>query len=111
MHTYVLLMVSRVVLNGTATGAYIGGGLGPGLRDGLMTALAARGDSVRLVPTGIEVSVLLTGWLPSGTGGPGTIVYALGSIAHVSIPPADDSSVSRRTIHVALAATLTSTSC
>src|SRR5205807_514446 len=77
-----------VVLNGIATGAYIGAGLGPGPRDGLMTGLAARGHSIRVVRTCIEVTVLVTGWLLGGTVGLGTVVYALGigPIAHVSIP-------------------------
>jgi uncharacterized membrane protein YczE len=84
----VLVMVSGVVLNGIATGAYIGAGLGPGPRDGLMTGMAARGHSIRVVRTSIEVTVLVTGWLLGGTVGVGTVVYALGigPIAHVSIP-------------------------
>jgi uncharacterized membrane protein YczE len=82
------VMLSGVVLNGVATGLYIGAGLGPGPRDGLMTGLAARGHSIRVVRTGIEVTVLLTGWLLGGTVGLGTVVYALdiGPIAHLSIP-------------------------
>ena len=81
-------MCAGVVLNGIATGAYIGAGLGPGPRDGLMTGMAARGHSVRVVRTCIEVTVLITGWLLGGTVGLGTVVYALGigPIAHVSIP-------------------------
>jgi uncharacterized membrane protein YczE len=84
----IVVMIAAVVLNGIATGAYIGAGLGPGPRDGLMTGLAARGHSIRLVRTGIELTVLLTGWLLGGTVGVGTVVYALGigPIAHVSIP-------------------------
>jgi uncharacterized membrane protein YczE len=83
-----VVMIGGVVLNGVATGLYIGAGLGPGPRDGLMTGLAARGHSIRVVRTGIELSVLLTGWLLGGTVGIGTVVYALGigPIAHVSIP-------------------------
>jgi uncharacterized membrane protein YczE len=83
-----VVMASGVVLNGIATGAYIGAGLGPGPRDGLMTGLAARGHSIRVVRTSIEVTVLLTGWLLGGTVGLGTVVYALGigPIVHVSIP-------------------------
>ena len=83
-----VMMVSGVVLNGIATGLYIGAGLGPGPRDGLMTGLAARGHSIRLVRTGIELSVLVTGWLLGGTVGLGTVVYAIGigPIAHVTIP-------------------------
>jgi len=83
-----VVMVSGVLLNGIATGAYIGAGLGPGPRDGLMTGLAARGHSIRVVRTGIELTVLLTGWLLGGTVGLGTVVYALGigPIVHISIP-------------------------
>jgi uncharacterized membrane protein YczE len=81
-------MAAGVVLNGVATGAYIGAGLGPGPRDGLMTGLAARGHSIRVVRTGIEVTVLATGWILGGTVGVGTVVYALGigPLAHVFIP-------------------------
>jgi len=84
----VVVMVSGVVLNGIATGAYIGAGLGPGPRDGLMTGFAARGHSIRIVRTSIELTVLCTGWLLGGTVGVGTVVYALGigPIAHVTIP-------------------------
>src|SRR5215470_11848102 len=81
-------LVGGVFLNGVATGAYIGAGLGPGPRDGLMTGLAARGHSIRVVRTGIEVTVLACGWLLGGTVGVGTVVYALaiGPLAHMFIP-------------------------
>ena len=84
----VIVMCGGVLLNGIATGAYIGAGLGPGPRDGLMTGMAARGHSIRVVRTCIELTVLLSGWLLGGTVGVGTVVYALGigPIAHVSIP-------------------------
>jgi len=82
------VMVSAVMLNGVATGLYIGAGLGPGPRDGLMTGLAARGHSLRVVRTGIEATVLLIGWLLGGTVGIGTVVYAacIGPLAHVFVP-------------------------
>jgi uncharacterized membrane protein YczE len=84
----IVVMLGGVLLNGIATGAYIGAGLGPGPRDGLMTGLAARGHSIRVVRTSIELTVLVSGWLLGGTIGVGTIVYALGigPIAHVTIP-------------------------
>jgi len=84
----IVVMLAGVVLNGIATGAYIGAGLGPGPRDGLMTGLAARGHSIRVVRTSIELTVLCTGWLLGGTVGVGTVVYALaiGPIAHMTIP-------------------------
>jgi uncharacterized membrane protein YczE len=73
------MMVGAVVLNAISTVLYIGAGLGPGPRDGLMTGLVARtGLSVRLVRTSIEATVLAVGWLLGGTVGIGTAVYALG---------------------------------
>lgn len=75
----IALMVGSVVLNAMSTVLYIGAGLGPGPRDGLMTGLVARtGLSVRLVRTSIEATVLAVGWLLGGTVGVGTVVYALG---------------------------------
>ena len=84
----IALLLVGVLLNGIATGLYIGAGLGPGPRDGLMTGLAARGHSIRIVRTGIEVAVLATGWALGGTVGIGTVVYALaiGPLAHVFVP-------------------------
>lgn len=70
-------MLTAVVLNALATVLYIGAGLGPGPRDGLMTGLvASTGRSVRLVRTAIEATVLTAGWLLGGTVGVGTVVYA-----------------------------------
>jgi uncharacterized membrane protein YczE len=82
------LLAAGVVCNGVATGLYIGAGLGPGPRDGLMTGMAARGHSIRVVRTAIELSVLTIGWTLGGTVGVGTIVYALsiGPLAHFFIP-------------------------
>jgi uncharacterized membrane protein YczE len=88
MAARVACLVCGVFLNGVATGAYIGAGLGPGPRDGLMTGLAARGHSIRVVRTCLELTVLVTGWLLGGTVGVGTVLYALsiGPLAHVFIP-------------------------
>lgn len=71
-------MVAGVVLNALATALYVGARFGPGPRDGLMTGLVARtGASIRLVRTGIEGGVLLTGVLLGGTVGAGTVLYAV----------------------------------
>ena len=78
-----------VFVNGIATGMYIGAGLGPGPRDGLMTGLARRsGRSLRLVRTGLEATVLALGWLLGGTVGVGTVIYllAIGPLAHAFVP-------------------------
>lgn len=84
----VALLAGGIVLNGVATGLYIGASFGPGPRDGLMTGLAQRGISIRAARTGIEVAVLVGGFLLGGTLGIGTLAYALaiGPLAHHFIP-------------------------
>jgi uncharacterized membrane protein YczE len=85
----VAMLLAGVGLNGLAGGAYIGAGLGPGPRDGLMTGLVRRtGRSVRLVRTSIEVTVLVAGAALGGTVGIGTVVYALsiGPLVHAVLP-------------------------
>jgi uncharacterized membrane protein YczE len=83
-----LLLLGGIVLNAIATGAYIGAGLGPGPRDGLSTGLAARGLSLRVVRTCIEVGVLAVGWLLGGDVGVGTLLYAvaIGPLVHRTLP-------------------------
>lgn len=73
-----LLVAGGVVLCAVATAMYIGSHFGRGPRDGLMTGLVRRtGLSVRVVRTGIELTVVLLGWLLGGTVGLGTVVFAL----------------------------------
>lgn len=85
----IVVLALAVVGNALAGALYIGAGLGPGPRDGLMTGLVARGvGSVRLVRTSIELSVLGIGWLFGGVVGVGTVVYALsiGPLLHLLLP-------------------------
>ncbi|MET9394407.1 hypothetical protein ABZY20_29045 [Streptomyces sp. NPDC006624] len=98
-HGWVLrvsLMAAGIVLNGAATGLYIAARFGPGPRDGLMTGLhQVTGVSVRLVRTGIELTVVATGFALGGTVGAGTLLYAvaIGPLAQLflrvfAVPPA-----------------------
>lgn len=83
------LLLGGVVLNGVATATYVGTRLGPGPRDGLMTGLSeGTGKSVRLVRTGIEVTVLGAGWLLDGSVGLGTVLYAvaIGPLTQAFLP-------------------------
>lgn len=66
-----------IVLVGLGSGLYIGAGLGPGPRDGLMTGLAARGHSLRRARTLIELTALAAGWALGGSVGVGTLAFAL----------------------------------
>ena len=85
----VAALLFSVVANGIAGALYIGAGLGPGPRDGRMTGLARRtGWSLRLVRTGIELTVLGFGWLLGGTVGVGTLLYAftIGPLVQIFLP-------------------------
>ncbi len=88
-------LVSRVayVVGGTVvlaigSGFYIGAGLGAGPRDGLMMGLNARGLSVRVARTAIEVGVMVIGIVLGGSIGFGTVffVVAIGPMVHVTLP-------------------------
>lgn len=73
----VSMMVSGILLVAITSGMYIGANLGPGPRDGLMTAIARRGPSIRLTRVIMEITVLVIGVVLGGTFGIGTILYAL----------------------------------
>ena len=82
-------LAAGIALCGVATGMYIGAHLGPGPRDGLMTGLARRtGRSLRLVRTGLEVTVLAAGWALGGTVGIGTVLFAtaIGPLVQLFLP-------------------------
>jgi uncharacterized membrane protein YczE len=83
------LLAAGIFLNGVAGAAYIGAGLGPGPRDGLMTGLVRiTGKPVALVRTSLEVGVLAAGIVLGGTVGLGTVLYALsiGPLLQVLLP-------------------------
>ena len=85
----VVMMAAGVTLNAVASAAYIGAGMGPGPRDGLMTGLNQRlGWSIRAARLSIEILVLGAGWLLGGTVGLGTVAYALaiGPLIQVFLP-------------------------
>lgn len=82
------LMLAGPVVIAIGSGLYIGVGLGPGPRDGLMTGLARRGWPVGVVRSGIEASVLVAGWLLGGTVGVGTVLFTvtIGPLVHRLLP-------------------------
>ncbi len=90
----VVMILGGVVIVAIGSGFYIGAGLGPGPRDGLMTGLARQSIaghsiSIRAARTGVEVIVLLIGIALGGAMGIGTVVFALaiGPLAQIFIPP------------------------
>lgn len=73
-----LFMLAGPAVIAVGSGFYIGGGLGPGPRDGIMTGLARRGISVGKARTAIEVTVLIAGLLLGGGIGIGTLWFTFG---------------------------------
>ena len=82
------MMLGGVVTVAIGSGFYIGSGLGPGPRDGLMTGLVRHGVSIRSARTGIEIFVLVAGVALGGAIGIGTAVFAvaIGPLVHVFLP-------------------------
>ncbi len=72
----VALCAAGPVIVGLASGLYLGGGLGPGPRDGLMTGIGKRGYTIWKVRTGIELGALAIGFCLGGTIGLGTAWFA-----------------------------------
>ena len=72
-------LMGGLLLVAIGSGYYIGAGLGPGPRDGLMTGLNRRtGYPIGAVRAVLEVAVLIAGWLLGGTVGIGTVLFAFG---------------------------------
>jgi uncharacterized membrane protein YczE len=78
------MLLGGILVTALGTGLYIGAGLGPGPRDGLMTGLAAKGHPLWLVRTGLEASALAAGWALGGDVGLGTLLFAvaIGPLSH-----------------------------
>jgi uncharacterized membrane protein YczE len=76
-HQWTLLIVGILII-AVASGLYIGVGLGPGPRDGLMTGLGKRGIPIGWARGAIELTVLGIGFLLGGTVGVGTVLFAFG---------------------------------
>ena len=77
MWARIALTTAGPVLIAIASGLYIGGGLGPGPRDGIMTGFAKRGFAVWKVRTILEVSVMTIGIFLGGSIGFGTAWFAI----------------------------------
>ncbi len=87
------LMFGGVTIIAIGSGFYIGAGLGPGPRDGLMTGLAKRTIgtwpiSIRVARTAVELLVLAVGIALGGSIGIGTAVFTfgIGPLVQVFLP-------------------------
>lgn len=74
----IIFFATGMVMIALGSGWYIGAGLGPGPRDGLMTGLNRRfGWPIWAARTGVEALAVVSGWLLGGTVGWGTVAFAL----------------------------------
>jgi uncharacterized membrane protein YczE len=82
-----LMLLGAIASFGIGGGLYIGAALGPGPRDGLMTAITARGHRLWVVRTVLELSVFVVGWALGGNVGVGTalIAFSLGPSVHYAL--------------------------
>ncbi len=87
MAVRIAMLLGSIVMFGVGGGLYIGSGLGPGPRDGLMTAIAARGHRIWVVRTGLECTALVAGYLLGGHVGVGTVLlaFAIGPVTHAGL--------------------------
>lgn len=74
----VICLVSGLAIVGLGIALYITTNLGPGPRDGIMTALHYKtGIRVARVRLSIEFAAMGVGWLLGGTVGVGSVIFAL----------------------------------
>lgn len=84
-----LLFAGGLLLLAVASGIYIGAHLGPGPRDGLMLGLHTRiGLPIWVGRSGVELTVLILGWLLGGDVGLGTLLFAvlIGPLCSITLP-------------------------
>jgi len=72
------MLLVGIVVTALGMAMYIGAGLGPGPRDGLMTGISAKGYPLWIVRTVLELVALAAGWALGGDVGIGTVLFALG---------------------------------
>jgi uncharacterized membrane protein YczE len=79
-----VMLLAGIVITSFGMAFYIGAGLGPGPRDGLMTGIAAKGYRLWIVRTVLELTALGIGWVLGGDVGVGTVLFAfaIGPLGH-----------------------------
>lgn len=72
------MFLAGLLMLALASALYIGAGMGPGPRDGLMTGLVrVTGAPVWVVRTSLELLVVVVGWSLGGVVGIGTVIFAV----------------------------------
>ncbi|MDQ0339538.1 putative membrane protein YczE [Caldalkalibacillus uzonensis] len=84
-----VLLLTGIVVMGYGVGLYIAPRCGAGPRDGLMIAISEKtGWKVQWVRTGMEVLVLISGWILGGPVFVGTLLFSvlIGPVVGFSLP-------------------------
>jgi len=86
-----IYLYTATAIFATGVGLYIGAGLGPGPRDGIMTGFARLGLSIRAARIGIDFTAFFIGVLMGGSYGYGTVVMviAVGPIVQYTLKKFD----------------------
>ena len=79
-------VMGGILLIGLGSGFYLAANLGPGSRDGLMVGLSKQtNQSIALIRTILEITVVVIGFFLGGIVGIGTVLYAVGIGFSVSL--------------------------
>ena len=79
-------VIGGILLIGLGSGFYLAANLGPGSRDGLMVGLSTQtNQSIALIRTILEITVVVIGFFLGGIVGIGTVIYAVGIGFSVSL--------------------------
>lgn len=84
---FAYLLVGIVII-AIGSGFYIGAGLGPGPRDGLMLGFIQRGYSVRVARTSVELTVGIAAVMLGVRPGIGTLafMFGIGPLVQIALP-------------------------
>ena len=90
-----LYLYFGTVLFAMGVGIYVGSGLGPGPRDGIMTGISRMGPSIRVSRIAIDFTAFVIGVLLGGSYGYGTVfmVLSVGPIVQFSLERYDKGAI------------------
>jgi len=91
----VFYLVFGTIFFAVGVGVYVGAGLGPGPRDGIMVGISKLGPSIRITRIAIDFTAFVVGVILGGSYGVGTIIMVLsvGPIVQFSLKKFDKGAI------------------
>ena len=91
----VFYLVFGTIFFAVGVGVYVGAGLGPGPRDGIMVGISKLGPSIRVTRIAIDFTAFVVGVILGGSYGMGTIIMVLsvGPIVQFSLKKFDKGAI------------------